>query len=186
MSQWSDPLVISQVEDQIKQCRETGAIISGCQQYRYLLWRMWNPLKSHPRWVTFVLLNPSTADAIKPDPTLKKCIGFAKRWGYDGVLLVNLFAFRTSKPVQLKKASEPVNDVPGANNGYIAAAVTKAEQVICGWGNHGNYLNRSEVVRHQLRLEFPGKAFHLGPLTKSGEPGHPLYIKYEAELLAMI
>lgn len=180
---WYDETVDGVVGEAMLRSRFSGgAVISECGAYRYALWRLWEPLKIRPTIVNFLMLNPSTADAENDDATIRKCVQFAKRWGYDGILVTNLFGFRATDPWDLKKVHMPVG---GLNNSYIGVAARNCDKVICAWGNHGCYLNRSETVRHQLRLEFPGKAFSIGPLTKSAEPKHPLYIKYETELLPM-
>ena len=80
---------------------QSGAVITG--DYRYLLWREWD--NSH-KTVSFIMLNPSRADAQVNDPTITRCINFAKSWGYGRLEVVNLFAYRTPKPSLLKQAAE--------------------------------------------------------------------------------
>ena len=106
-----------------------GAVITG--DYRYLLWREWN---SQSKTVTFILLNPSRADAQVNDPTITRCIKFAQKWGYGRLEVVNLFAYRASKPSLLKQAVEPIGR---DNDKYIQESVFKSDRVILAWGNHG-------------------------------------------------
>lgn len=82
---------------------QSGAVITG--DYRYLLWREWN---SNDKTVSFIMLNPSRADGSVNDPTITRCINFAKAWGYGRLEVVNLFAYRTPKPSLLKQAPEPI------------------------------------------------------------------------------
>ena len=106
-----------------------GAVITG--NYRYLLWREWN---SSNKTVTFIMLNPSRADAQINDPTITRCINFAKSWGYGRLEVVNLFAYRTHKPSLLKQATKPIGK---DNDRYIIESVEKSDRVILAWGNHG-------------------------------------------------
>jgi hypothetical protein len=144
-----------------------GAIIDETGKYRYQLWRIWD--ESKPLAV-FIMLNPSTADADEDDPTIRRCIGFAKSWGYGGIKVINLFAYRATDPKELSKVIDPVGI---ENNKYITMAVKEAGIVIAAWGTKGNYLCRQsdlwefEIVQNLHCLE----------LTKDGYPKHPLYLK---------
>ncbi len=110
-----------------------ATVFSSNRVYRYVLWREWNQLLSAPfRYAMFIGLNPSTADETKNDPTVRKCIGFAKRWGYDGLCMTNLFAFRATDPGAMLKDLAPIgpdNDDwlvklrPGAATGNIFHAI---------------------------------------------------------------
>jgi hypothetical protein len=91
-----------------------GALLSECGQYRYRLWRLWDALAPVMVWV---LLNPSTADADTDDPTVRKCVGFARAHRYGGVVLVNLFAWRATDPKQLRIVNDPVG--PKCKRGRI-------------------------------------------------------------------
>lgn len=117
------------------------------------------------------MLNPSTADAIVDDPTIYRCMQFSYLWGYGGIVVVNIFAFRTPHPSVLRTAAEPV----GAHNDrYILDARSRTAGLVLAWGNHGNLLERSAAVRKLLgRGRKP--VWCLG-VTKSGEPHHPLYL----------
>jgi len=142
-----------------------SADFSKCGKYRYTLKRFWDDKKGH---VLFVLLNPSTADAKKDDPTNRRGIGFAKRWGYGGVVFCNLFAYRTPYPSELKKAKRPVGRF---NDKWLKEEARKADLVVASWGNHGRLLGRNEEVREMIK----GMS-HLG-ITKEGDPKHILYLR---------
>ena len=139
------------------------AKLSGCRNYRYALWRTWDSSKP---FVMFVGLNPSTADETTDDPTLTRCINFAKSWDYGGVCMANLFAFRATAPSDMKASDNPVGR---ENNQWLKKLAKDSALVIAAWGNDGSYLGRSEQVRELLPNLYCLK------LNKSGEPAHPLY-----------
>lgn len=143
---------------------QRSAGFSLCRRYRYCLSRTWDESLSR---VLFVGLNPSTADDQRDDPTVRRCIGFAQRWGYGGLLLVNLFAYRTTDPSGLTEVDDPI----GPNNDdWIANGQLKTECVVAAWGNHGRLFKRDEAVLQSLT-----RPFCLGR-TMSGCPRHPLYL----------
>jgi hypothetical protein len=157
-----------------------GAAFAPGRNWRYTLWRRWNitggitvgipaDVSELNRMVAFIGLNPSTADENKNDPTVTRCINFAKAWGYDGMIMLNLFAWRDTDPKKMKRALLPVGS---RNDGVIQYLVQRVGKTIACWGNHGGYRNRSCFVA-DLARSIP--IDHLG-LTKSGEPKHPLYI----------
>jgi hypothetical protein len=149
-------------------CPETasGATFDESGIYRYLLWRVWDWCL--PR-VGFILLNPSTADERYDDQTIRRCMGFARSWGYGGIEVANLFALRATSPRLLRSAADPVGP---ENDAHIAALVSRVPAVVVGWGNGGLLRGRGEDVLSRLR----GTA-ELGCLgvTKLGQPRHPLY-----------
>lgn len=143
-----------------------AAVLSPDEQYRYFLSRTIAP--DGPA-VLFIGLNPSTADATTDDPTIRRCVAFALSWGASAMWMVNLFAFRSSSPKALRMASDPVGP---RNDEWIERAVAAADLVIAAWGNHGALLDRANGVlqRHGPRLQ----ALRL---TRTGMPGHPLYVR---------
>ena len=143
-----------------------GAVITG--NYRYLLWREWN---SNLKTVSFIMLNPSRADSEVNDPTITRCINFAKAWGYGRLEVVNLFAYRTSKPSLLKQAVEPIGK---DNDRHIIESVLKSNLVILAWGNHGSW--RKQDLYTLGLLENHNHLYSLG-ITKRGCPRHPLYLR---------
>ncbi len=142
---------------------KSGASFSDCKKYRYSLWRIWDETRAK---VMFIGLNPSTADEVNNDPTIRRCINFAKDWNYGGVIVVNLFAYRATKPEDLFAFGKPV----GPDNDYWISRYSKeAELVIGAWGNDGTFLNRSAEIRQLI-----GQMKCLKQ-NKTGEPAHPLY-----------
>lgn len=153
----------------------SGAALSTDGRYRYRLWRIWQPVKPHLVWV---LLNPSTADAATDDPTLRRCIGFARDWDYGGVVIVNLFGLRATNPRELLTYTDPVGP---ENDTHVANALRhpNAGPVICGWGcspilTHPGNAGRERKVLDTLRDG--GRTIWCLGQTKDGHPRHPLYI----------
>lgn len=153
-----------------------AARFSKCGLYRYTLARKWDPASES---IAFIGLNPSTATEADDDPTIRRCIDFAQRWGYGGLIMLNLFAFRSTDPDGMKSAAEPV----GIENDYwIMAICQNAGATVAAWGVHGEHLNRDRVVVSQFRAKMiPLKC--LG-MTKDGLPRHPLYLNKRTELVA--
>src|SRR5262245_14692306 len=148
---------------------DAGAVFSPCETCRYRLWRVWEP---GGRIAVFIGLNPSTADATADDPTIRRCVGFAKAWGFGGVDVVNLFAFRATTPKEWKRAAEPV----GLENDYHLREVTwTAKRVVAAWGVHGSYRGRGDAVLELLRAA--GVPITCLSRTQAGHPRHPLYAK---------
>ncbi len=140
--------------------------------YRYLLRRKWD---ENAAQITFVMLNPSTADANQDDPTLRKCIHFAKSFSCGSLEVVNLFAYRATNPHELKKVADPVGS---RNNCYIELAIRRADLIIVAWGTKGIFQKRNQEV---LNLISNKKSLHCLGLTKDGHPRHPLYLKKSTE-----
>jgi len=163
--------------------REPTAVISACGKYRYLLTR---PVSRRPQAVTFILLNPSTADATRDDPTIRRCIGFAQRWGCGQLVVLNLFGVRATDPADLKRAADPVG--PKDEAWFARVSRKKAHGgdwlVVCGWGVHGSHLGQDSTVLGWLAA-FGVKPVALGT-TRDGHPRHPLYMPYTAELAPFV
>jgi len=154
------------------------AVISPCGKYRFLLTRRWERQLDGDR-VTFIMLNPSTADANDDDPTIRRCVGFAKSWGYRAVEIVNLFAFRATDPKELK-ALGYTEAVGPDNNSYITGSIFTAHKYICAWSNHGTLMHRSDRLRTAiLNSSCANNGHYLKRNGKDGqgEPAHPLYLK---------
>jgi len=146
----------------------TGATFSSCGLYRYKLWRIWDDLQPY---CMFLMLNPSTADENKNDPTVERCQRYATKWGYGGLHVCNIFAYRSTDPKGLLIPKDPVGP---KNNEAIFDVASEAGIVVCAWGNHGLLNNRSDQIRKLLA----NKKLHCLKINKStGQPGHPLYLK---------
>jgi hypothetical protein len=142
-----------------------GATISECGKYRYKLWRIWDCDKP---CVLFIMLNPSTADALEDDPTIRRCINFAKSWGYGGLYVGNLFAYRSTDPKELKRVDDPIGIQNSAN---IYEMFTNCDKVICAWGD-------DKMVRlSSVANIIPERHLYYLDKCKSGNPKHPLYLK---------
>ncbi|MDE1239813.1 DUF1643 domain-containing protein [Vibrio aestuarianus] len=141
------------------------AKLSDCRTYRYELWRIWDESKPY---AMFIGLNPSTADETEDDPTIRRCINFAKSWGYGGLCMANLFAYRATQPEDMKRASDPIGD---KNDETLILLAQNAGVIVGAWGNDGVFLNRSEDVRALI------SELSVLKVNKSGEPAHPLYLK---------
>jgi hypothetical protein len=152
---------------------DASAVFDGSRQYRYALTRTWD--KTKPT-VTFLMLNPSTADAFTVDPTIRRCLAFAHREGAGTLQVVNLFALRSTSPGLLYTHPDPVGP---RNDEFIVDAVDGSAAVIAGWGVHGGFAGRDAAVRHLLT----GTRLACLRLTKSGHPMHPLYIPGDAPLI---
>jgi len=153
----------------------SGAVISSCADYRYLLWRTWDDTKQP---LVYIMLNPSTADADQDDPTIRKCVGFARRLGFGGIQVLNLFAYRATDPTTLKRARYPVGP---DNDAVIYARLTalrlsEGGYVICAWGAHARGLVRARTIETNLALnKVQARALRLLP---DGTPAHPLMLPY--------
>lgn len=154
------------------------AVFDATGRYRYQLGRRWRPAGPE---VAFVMLNPSRADAVCDDPTLRACIQFAQRWGYASLSVVNLFGYRTPHPTTLAKTVDPVGP---ENDGYLLKAVVAAQQVVLAWGNWGSLQGRDRTILtllrpHQTKLSCL-------QINRSGQPRHPLYISRDQPLLPFV
>lgn len=153
---------------------DKGADVSGCGYYRYALWRVWDD--KLPRAV-FVMLNPSKADGEADDPTIRRCVGFAKSWQLGGLHVVNLFAYRATDPDDLFSIT-PSQRVGPLNDEYLRLTFNAARQsghtLVCAWGDFGQpqVLERTRFVR--LLAADRGVTLNVLKLTKNGRPNHPV------------
>lgn len=145
-----------------------SAEISDCGLYRWWLRRTWSA--DGPE-VCFVMLNPSTADALTDDPTIRRCINFAKSWGYGSLVVRNLFAYRATDPRELRNAEDPI----GGHRGLAELVNAKhAEKLVAAWGQHGKLMDRGKQALEIFQQENVS-VYCLGT-TKDGHPRHPLYV----------
>lgn len=158
------------------------ALIDPTGVYRYLLTRTWDSSRPSATWV---MLNPSTADAGADDATIRRARRFSERWGFGSLAVVNLFAYRTSSPSLLRTTRYPVG--PG-NDQMIENMVSTSECVIAAWGNSGTIENpstgtsRSEETRRLL--SGLGATVRCLEMTQRAEPRHPLYVPGDTPLRA--
>lgn len=150
---------------------QSGAVIGGT--YRYLLWRTWN--LDAPQ-VTFIMCNPSTADGLVDDPTIRRCISFAQDWAFGSLSVVNLFAYRSPSPHDLLTAADPIGPL---NDAYLVEAAAQSACLIAAWGCHGCYRERDREVMGLLS-PYADRLFCLGT-NQDGTPKHPLYIRKGTE-----
>jgi len=119
-------------------------------------------------YAMFVGLNPSTADEVNDDPTVRRCIGYAKRWGFGGLCMTNIFAYRATDPAVMKAQRDPVGR---GNDRALVRMATQAGIVVAAWGVHGTHLERERRVLSLL------PELHCLGLTKDRHPRHPLYVR---------
>lgn len=153
---------------------DSGALFSPCKRYRYRLWREWDASKPT---IAFCMLNPSTADQFKNDPTIERCQRRAVMLGYGRLEIVNIFALRSTDPRALYDAADPVGP---ENDAALVAALRASNIMICGWGKHGALHGRGRVALSVLRDIDPDQVRVL-VVNKDGSPKHPLYIPYETQ-----
>lgn len=147
-----------------------GAAFSDCGQYRYRLWRTWDVEK--PK-LGFIMLNPSTADETEDDPTIRRCIGFAKDWGYGSLVVGNLFALRTTDPENLYDHPAPVGP---ENDTHLQEIVVESDRIVAAWGTHGAFQGRGQEVADMFEDQLVAL-----DTTKDGHPAHPLYQPADTE-----
>jgi hypothetical protein len=154
-----------------------SSVISECGLYRYQLGRRW-------AWNAYslvaVMLNPSTADAQRDDPTIRRVVKFAEREGYGGILVHNLFAYRATDPQELATAADPVGP---ENDAWLLrvlrASVAARQPVLAAWGASGLAKERAAVV---ARLA-PGVQWVCLGTTRDGSPWHPLYVRADQPMV---
>lgn len=163
---------------------ERDALISRCKNYRYWLSRYWDNIPKTDA-VCWVLLNPGFADEKVDDPTVRKCIGFSRRWKFGGLYMVNLFAYRATNPQKILEVESPVGK---CNSKWLFEIAERSKAIILGWGHragskdfvvaHQNYIQWVETV---LRRRCRNKTYWFGP-TSNGQPLHPLQLSYATEI----
>ena len=151
-----------------------SARFSGDRIYRYTLERIWDDAKPYCQ---FVGLNCSTADETLDDPTVRRCIRFARDWDFGGLVMTNLFAFRATDPNVMKAhysglSPEARRHQIEENFGHIQRVAKHAGLVVCAWGVHGAFCEAGEQLRSSMSVPL----HHLG-LTKDSHPRHPLYLR---------
>lgn len=174
-----------------------SAILSDCGRYRYRLTRDWSTGPTDlfasdreagsgtPRTMTFVMLNPSTADATEDDPTVRRCIGFANRESCTRLQIVNLFAWRATDPDDLFDLGNAGENVIGPDNDrHIRDAVRWSHVVVAGWGANVSRAPwaLARATRVRVLVDAESRRLRSLGLTKAGHPKHPLYLPKTAPL----
>ena len=149
-----------------------SAAISDCELYRYRLTREWD---NDAAQLCIVMLNPSTADASKDDPTIRRCMRFTQDWGFNELIMVNLFAYRTPHPSVLMKSKHPVG--PG-NRRALHRVCDGAQRIVVAWGTHGTHLNQES----RFADIWTDHTLYCFGVSKNDQPLHPLYQRREAKL----
>lgn len=151
------------------------------KNHRYVLRRSWGFNTSSGRIVNFIMLNPSTAGDVFDDPTIRRCVGFSKRWGFDGIVVTNLFSFRATNPEDLRKIAESNARlaIGESNDEWIVKEAANSSAVICAWGNKCDdiILGRDLYVVSMLR----STDLFCIRRTKKGNPAHPVREGYTKE-----
>ncbi|HEY8214268.1 MAG TPA: DUF1643 domain-containing protein [Methylocystis sp.] len=155
---------------------ERAAEISKCGAYRYRLTRRWGDAPPLP----FVMLNPSNANAIDDDPTIRRCIGFARREGWGGLIVANLYALRSPSPEALWSAGDPIGPKNRRTLVSLAAqAFDQSAPIVCAWGA----LARQDQIDEAIRMfEAAGARLACLGRTRNGAPRHPLYVRADQPL----
>lgn len=151
----------------------SGAVFDHTRSYRFLLWRFWD---ERPRML-FVGLNPSTANELNEDPTIRRLCGFAQKWGYGGLYACNLYAYISSIPEVLDR----VEAIHKGNYPAIKMATSLSNLTVVGWGDGIKHVPNGHTVAKHVREEYLNSPMCFG-LTKEGNPKHPLYLNSETEL----
>jgi hypothetical protein len=120
------------------------------------------------------MLNPSTADETEDDPTIRRCVGFAKEWGYGSITVANLFALRATDPDELRGHRDPVGE---KNDHYLRHVCDFSDKVVAAWGANGDLHGRGREVAEMLDVDL-----YALDTTKDGQPVHPLYQPAYSEL----
>ena len=165
-----------------KKYTSISAVLSEDLRYRYTLVREWDPAKLK---VTFLMVNPSTADHQIDDATIRKCVGFADAWGYGGIIVVNLFALRSREPKALLTADDPIGP---DNDAHLLERVSAPGPFVVAWGCDDTLkrrkllMDRRDSVLARLQEVRPGEILCLGT-TMGGAPKHPLMLAYTTPLV---
>jgi hypothetical protein len=149
----------------------------GVPVHRYFLSREWDQDRAV---INFIGLNPSTADALKDDPTIRRCVGFARRWGFGKLVMTNLYPYRATDPHALRFTNYPER-VGHLNSKWMKKAASESTLIIAAWGFHAD-TEFSHQVWQAMREFFPHKTFRCLGKTQTGAPRHPLYLRGDTEL----
>ena len=155
-----------------------SAVFSPCGKYRYLLRRHIPCILRHVKPVLFILINPSVANSVKPDPTITRLVGYCQSWFATDLSVCNLFSYITPYPKELAKLDEQTAIGPDNDKMLLEQILyhSKIGTIICAWGNNSFSVKRAKVVKQTILDNAPGNLYYL-KLNSSGTPAHPLYLK---------
>jgi len=149
-----------------------AAAISECGRYRWWLRRSWRH-GGDGRQVCFVMLNPSSADAFRDDPTIRRCMGFARTWGFSTLSVRNLFAWRTADPAELLTAEDPIGEARGD---LAMRSARSADLIVAAWGADVPFGRDRQAIAFLV-----GRPLYCLGITKTGQPRHPLYVRSDTK-----
>jgi hypothetical protein len=152
----------------------SAAVISQCGAFRYSLTRQWDARRKK---IMFLMLNPSTANGMQDDPTIRRCVNFAESWGYGGIIVGNLFAFRSKSPDDLLYADDPIGP---DNIDHLQNMARVCDVIVCAWGN-SRIIRRMELIRPDYKPLQALENLAFIKLNGDGTPAHPLYIHSNAK-----
>lgn len=188
MTELADKIEAAEAGEQPIDIRR-AANVSPCGRYRYSLDRKWfagrfySPAKifTHPMPLIFVMLNPSTADAFSDDPTIRRCIGFTKREGFEWLRVINLYGGRATKPAGLFQMDDPAGPDNITEWEMAREFHEQGAEIVCAWGAEPKAQQMSALFLHFM-AQANVKLWCLG-MTKAGSPRHPLYLPSDASLV---
>ncbi len=167
-----------------------SAVISDDDKYRYVLTRYtenWmpasaesgTPIETENPDIPFVMLNPSTADAFNDDATIRRCLDFANRFKMRNLIVVNLFAFRATKPADMKKAKDPIGAI---NDDILDLVLHQYPKVICAWGSGAD---KERVFRFKVMAGLHDCELLCLAKTAKGDPRHPVRLPKDSNLMPL-
>lgn len=195
----------------IRRSETGGAVFDPTNSHRYILWRNLVDTECSAeqrsdsvhslghdadtaRTISFIMLNPNRADELSNDPTIKRCIGFARGWGFLKIIVVNLFSIKAQTPALLRQMRVPL--VGPSNDAFVLSAIEQSSMVVAAWGNHGSIGGRDEELlefvetalssNSALRSNPHHNGLYCLGLTKLRQPKHPLYLRASIEPVRFI
>ena len=167
-----------------------GAVLSDDGRYRYSLERRWEEKGNDCGTIGWVMLNPSTADVMEDDPTIRRCIGFSEAWGYSGMIICNLMAWRSTDPAELPDYDQAMGPL---RDHYLVRMGLECDDIVLAWGANRGKRMGWDNVRHTLdllrssqsalRTDIMSPWLHCLGCTASGDPKHPLYLAKDTALI---
>lgn len=159
---------------------ERKTVFSPCRAFRYTLWREWSDLfTADDSYLMVIGLNPSTADEVQNDPTITRCVDFAKRWGFGALCMTNLFAYRATNPEDMLKQVDPVGE---ENDAWLNRIAAGAGKILAAWGTNGRAYSPRDGCARSFKVCSFGWKMECLSYNADGSPQHPLYVAKTAVL----